>query len=648
MDSVIKIQLDGSNNTFGNGIVMSSHSNTVKGLSISGFAMAINWNVGPLTNNRIQGSYLGVEADGTTANVGSGIETIKTSVSDSYIGTDGDGSGDTAERNIIGTSDADATLINIFGGNNLTIAGNYIGVGIDGSTNIAGSNGTGINTSSSNHIIGTNGDGTSDNIEGNVISGHNVGISLNQNSHVVAGNIIGLNATGNAAIPNATGIYSTGNLSRIGTDGNGTSDSSERNIISGNTGVGISYASSTTGARVSGNYIGVGSDGTTDLGNLSHGVYLSAGSDSTIGGDSAAEGNIIAYNGDGASEYGIYLTGAAVDQNRILRNSIFSNENEGIKLAFDGANDNQVAPAIITNEANGSDQNIIGTTEASGLVQLFDASADSEGETYLGEDTSDSNGTWTVTVSAPYTTAGNTLVATATSTVDNTSQFSVSYSQLAVLDPYLVTNADSTGDGSLRWAMINAVSAGGNVTISFDITSCYNSTCLIQPAINLPNLSADNIIIDGYTQSGAQANTVDFPNPMTGTLKVQIDGSENAAGSGFVFTSTASGNVIKGLSITGFTTGIEFAGGLSDNKIQGNYIGVGLDGTTTVGNSAYGILIANNSGSIIGIDGDGTNEAEERNVIGNSDGNIFIQSTATSITVAGNYIGLFFFCKHNT
>ncbi|OVE82400.1 hypothetical protein BVY03_01005, partial [bacterium K02(2017)] len=327
LNGTLKVQIDDANGgTFG--ISFSSHSNTIKGLIITGFSMAVDM-TSSTTNNRLQGNYIGVEADGVTSNGATGGEVIKSNQSYSYIGTDGDGTNEAAERNVIGTGSA-TDIINLFSGNNMTIAGNYIGLGIDGNTDI-GASGVGISVLAKYTIIGTNGDGVSDSVEGNVISRNGTGIQITSAQNIVAGNIIGLRPLSNNKEPNSVGIYiASGDLNRIGTNGDETGDTAERNVISGNTTYGIHISGALTGTRVAGNYVGVGTDGSTDFGNNDHGIYvLGTASDGTIGGTIADETNIIAYNGDGIGESGIYLTGAATDQIRILRNSMFSNEQKG-------------------------------------------------------------------------------------------------------------------------------------------------------------------------------------------------------------------------------------------------------------------------------------------------------------------------------
>ena len=129
----------------------------------------------------------------------------------------------------------------------------------------------------------------------------------NGGNNIIEGNFIGTDATGSAAFPPPV----QGNLTR-GFDGvfvefsNGNIIGgplpADRNLISANVvaaGVGIENS---TGNFVEGNLIGTDVSGTHALGNGSEGV--SAGSDNTVGGASAALGNVISGNPVGVSASG--------------------------------------------------------------------------------------------------------------------------------------------------------------------------------------------------------------------------------------------------------------------------------------------------------------------------------------------------------
>jgi hypothetical protein len=89
------------------------------------------------------------------------------------IGTDGNGVSDSDERNIVGHTVYDVNMEIYSAGTNIVVAGNYFGVGVNGTT--AGPVSTNINNDflalpgGASARIGSNGDGISDALEGNLI-----------------------------------------------------------------------------------------------------------------------------------------------------------------------------------------------------------------------------------------------------------------------------------------------------------------------------------------------------------------------------------------------------------------------------------------------------------------------------------------------
>src|SRR5207247_2755721 len=115
----------------------------------------------------------------------------------------------------------------------MTVQGNYIGTNATGTAPIANS-GTGVQANVPNVTV-----------IGNLISGNGTGIGASAalsgntvlatgSSLVVQGNSIGTNAARTAAIPNSTGLSINAAGALIG----GTA-LAERNVIAGNTGVGL-------------------------------------------------------------------------------------------------------------------------------------------------------------------------------------------------------------------------------------------------------------------------------------------------------------------------------------------------------------------------------------------------------------------------
>ncbi|MFD3164889.1 CSLREA domain-containing protein [Herpetosiphon sp. NSE202] len=255
--AIIGTNGDGTNDTIEGNIIAGQ---TFDGIYISAGA-----------NSRVAGNYLGVASDGITAQRNeTGIRFFGPALGNVTIGTNSDGLSDLAERNII--SGNTASGIQIDSSSNNRISGNYIGLNAAGTAAVPNQTGINLNGNASNSIVGTNGDGIRDAIEANVISGNSAeGVQIGQFSggvntfptdNVVAGNIIGLDPTGTTAIGNQRGvIVRFGPVrTRIGTNGDGTSDTLERNIISGNSDLGIGLGGGTEytipDTIISGNYIG--------------------------------------------------------------------------------------------------------------------------------------------------------------------------------------------------------------------------------------------------------------------------------------------------------------------------------------------------------------------------------------------------------
>src|SRR5205814_7829969 len=96
-------------------------------------------------------------------------------------------------------------------------------------------------------------------------------------------------------------------------------------------------------------------------------------------------------------------------------------------------------------------------------------------------------------------------------------------SSAAIANTFTVTNTNDTGTGSLRQAITDANNHSGLDTIDFDIPATGVQT--ITPATALPDIT-DAVIIDGYTQPGASANTLAMGD--NAQLLIHLDGSTSA------------------------------------------------------------------------------------------------------------------------
>ncbi|MBD2541657.1 esterase-like activity of phytase family protein, partial [Coleofasciculus sp. FACHB-SPT36] len=203
--------------------------------------------------------------------------------------------------------------VELSGGGNNVIAGNFIGTNAAGNA-VAGNSRWGVFINgSSNNIIGGTTAGTR-----NIISGNSVGLFVTDSGNQIQGNYIGTDVTGNVDLGNtADGISIQGTNNIIG----GTTTGA-RNVISGNNqnGVSISQVGS-TGNQVLGNYIGTNATGTADLGNTQNGVEIQYAPNNIIGGATAGAGNVISGNNNN----GIWITGNTATGTQVLGNYIGTN-----------------------------------------------------------------------------------------------------------------------------------------------------------------------------------------------------------------------------------------------------------------------------------------------------------------------------------
>ncbi len=319
------------------------------------------------------------------------------------------------------------------GANGNTVAGNYIGSLSALGANVAGEG----NTDNGLRVLGaSNTIGGLTAADRNVIAGNQQGIQISGLGigNLIIGNYIGTDATGLVALGNTD----DGIGFDAGSSGNtvGGTTAAERNVIAANGDDG--FSTDTSNHVVQGNYIGVGADGVTALGNGGDGVELrdnAAGN--RIGGTLSGQGNLIRHNsGDGIF---VSLIGSPPTGNFLLGNSIDANTGLGIDLGTDGvtandagdadtgANNLQNFPVLASAVTNGATQLAVsGTLNAVAnspfRIEFFastnaDPSGYGEGQIYLGyvHVTTDGSGnaTFDTTVSA-YVAAGVAVSATAT------------------------------------------------------------------------------------------------------------------------------------------------------------------------------------------------------------------------------------------
>jgi hypothetical protein len=483
-------------------------------------------------------------------------------------------------------------------------------------------------------------------LAGNVISGNNIGVEILNaaaTGNVVEGNVIGSVFLGTTVVPNAGDGVRIDNAP-ANTIGGTTAAAANR--ISGNT-LGLRITGSgATNNLVEGNFIGTDNQGTTAIRNASDGVLITLGaSNNTIGGTAPGAGNTIADNlGNGVNV-------ASGTGNSSLSNQIFGNSLLGIAIAADtdksggtGPNDLQsfpdltaVHPATVGTIVSGTLQSAPST---SFLIQFFaypgaTATSTAASARFLGSVTVFTNGSGVATILgsvAGTVPVGTEVNATATNlSTGDTSEFSAfvaSTTNVAQL-PYVVTNTNDSGPGSLRQAILNANTSPNAATVNpataipdqilFAIPGTGPFTIhLLSP---LPQIN-DQVDINGFSQNNFMAGqpTAFRSEAIPGPEVVQLDGSQinPTTYPGANGLTIAQVNCwVGGLIITGFQ-------GAGISLVPGSFPEQGAIGDTVwtnlIGVSSFNLLGSNlvTRGSNSLANGVGIAVSSSNNVIGNA------------------------------
>ncbi len=610
---------------------------------ISGNLFAGVWMIGTGTdNNVVAGNFIGTDVTGTSA-VGNGSKfvasgdndinggvVIDAGASDNLIGTAGqDGSDDAHQRNVISGNAYTAIIIAGAGTTGNVVAGDYLGTTVSGEAALGnGPDGDGvdIDNGADGNWIGVNAlYGPEDADQGNLISGNNGGNSVGvyidtiSSGNVIAGNLIGTDASGDDALPDDWGVDINGPSNRVGTTGqDGPGDALERNVIAACERNGILIAgTAATGNVVAGNYVGTNAAGTAALGNAI-GVLVNGGAASNwvgvnpdYGPENADQRNIIA----GSSTSGVNLDGAGTSGNVIAGNLIGLNVNLSGSV-IDGLGDG-FAGVELTSGASG---NWIGVNAIDGPENALQANVISG--SYIGV-TLDNSGTTGNVV------AGNLIGTDPTGTAAVPNQtFDAPLSWGVVIAVGASSNLIGTSgqDGANDALERNTIS--GNTQADVYIYEFQGS----QGAPTTGNVVAGNYI--GTTEAGTA--TVGSYN---GVL-ISVGATNNWVGVNPVYgpENADQRNVIAGSS----HAGVELSSsGTSGNTVAGNYIGTDDTGTHALPNYAGVEIDSGATGNLIGTNGDGVNDALERNIIsGNLFAGVWMIGTGTdNNVVAGNFIG---------
>jgi hypothetical protein len=508
------------------------------------------------TGITFQNNYIGVDSTGLTAqaNAQSGINFINNTASANItIG----GSTYTARNIISGNTNQGINMQNC---SSLTIQGNFIGLGVDGTTAIKNSQ-NGINLQSPTSTVA---------IGGLTLQERNI-ISSNSQTGLLVSGSTGITVQNNYIGVDSTGLLLRGNQSGINISGSttlliGGASYNARNIVSGSTGSnGISISTCSTSVVIQGNFVGLAADGKTAYGNKSVGISISNSTPITIGGPSLAQRNIISGNTSNAMNIGNC-------PNTTIQNNYIGVDSTGLLLrgnqsgiSVSGSNNLLIGGSsyntrnIVSGSTAGTGINI-STCSTSVVIQGNFIGLAADGTTPYGNN--GGNGLL-VQTSTPVTIGGTTL------------------------------------------AQRNVVSNNSSVGIS--VNSC-------------PNTSIQNNYV-GVDSTGMLVRG-------NGNVGISVSSSPNIIiGNG----SASSGNIVS----NNGANGILINSTCSLAVVKGNIIGLAVDGTTSMPNKGQGIEIDNSFKPTIG-----GLTLPERNLISTNLDNGIVASSADSITIRGNYIGV--------
>ncbi len=643
------VELDGSSVlAAANGLYVNANSSLIKGLAIVDWSFAgviFNGN-----SNRLQSSYVGVRADGTTVggNAVGGVWIYPGN--NNFVGTDGDGVDDAAEGNVI-SGNASVGVYLQSGSLNNTIAGNVIGL------NPAGSAALGIQSygvwlfddAIDATVIGTDGNGVSDALERNVISGNtDLGIRIDGADHtIIAGNMIGTNLLGTSLIASAQSGISLGpdtDHTRIGTDANGVSDSLERNVLVGGSGnlsgnnFGIALAGvGATLNTIAGNLIGIGADGLTVMANNT-GVQIAGGaSGNLIGGSTAAARNVISGN----TSDGVYVH--LGNSNTIQGNYIGTDRSgligrgNGTGIYVDTAGTGNIIGTDGDGVGDSEEGNVISGNLVGGGVYIDQTpdvvvagniiGMDKTGMAIVSNvDTGAGNGGLYVSSGSPGVRIGTNGDGQSDDLERNVIAGNLDFDAVLASDGtlfagnYVGVNAAGTAGVLAVGASAQLVIYGNSNRIGTNADGNYDSAERNVLAGVLFNFSAANNIVAG-NYVGTDSSGVFMLSNALGVDLANPGNSGNSIGG----PTSASRNVIAN---TSNTTGVSVIG--SSNTVQNNYIGLNATGNATLGPTSIqsGVRVTGPSNQLLS------------NVISGWSIGVYIEeATAVGNVVKGNYIG---------
>jgi hypothetical protein len=342
-------------------------------------------------------------------------------------------------------------------------------------------------------------------------------------------------------------------------------------------GLTLIYADATNNT-VSGCWFGLNANGTNAAPNAYQGIFIAAGaSRNIIGGTHALQRNVLSGN----SQYGVFITGSNTTGNVVFGNYI-GTDASGSNVVSNGKSGVFMGNGTFGNfvgGTNASARNVLSGNAEYGVIMISNTTANAVLGNYIGVNTS-----------------GSLMVSNELGGV-------------------------FLADGAIGNTLGGTNAGAGNV-----ISGNLGNGILLRGTNVVNNTIQGNFIGTDAAGTHALANTV-------AGVTVDTGSSSNLIGG----TSPGARNVISGNNIS-HDYGVIITGpGTSGNVIEGNYVGLGADGETSVSNY-FGVMVSGGATS----NTFGGTLAGARNVIsGNFSYGMLVKDSGTSGNVVeGNYVGL--------
>ena len=406
---------------------------------------------------------------------------------------------------------------------------------------------------------------------------------------VVRDSFIGTDPAATAGLGNTDGIH--GGAGVQATTGALIRD----NTISGNATEGVFLEAGASEVEIAGNRIGTGPGGANAVPNGQEGVEVIGGADGiTIGGDEAADANLVSGNGSGGVRFFNSTTDRAED-NAIAGNRIGTRVGGELALA-NGGPGITMSGGLDSTEIHG---NLISANENAG-VSIDDATPAPDGEP-------GPTGT---------TIAGN-LIGTDIDGAEPLGNESFGVRITEEGDDHAVTGTVVGGASGLT--------PGGPCTGDCNVIAA--TTGSVGTGTGLDIIGTEGTSVLGNHIGTDLAGTADLGNGGAGLSGRDLTDAEvGAPGAGNV----VSGNGESGILLVGNDPGLG-----TGTSVQANTVGLGADGTTALGNAESGVFVAGFAAqNRIG----GTGAGEGNVIAENSDEGVTIADDTDDISVLGNSV----------